>query len=217
MSIRIVLADDHKILRAGLRAMIVEQPDMEVVGEAENGRTAVNLTRELSPDVVIMDIGMPDLNGIEATRQIVAEVPSVKVIGLSMYSDRRYVAGLFGAGASGYLLKDIEFEELIEAIQAVVEGQVYVSSGVTGIVIEDYVHRVSGTKNGGISALTPREREVLQLLVEGRSTKQIAYELGVSIKTVESHRHRVMEKLDLHNIADLTKYAIRAGLTSLEV
>ncbi len=217
MSIRIVLADDHKILRAGLRAMIVEQPDMEVVGEAENGRTAVNLTRELSPDVVIMDIGMPDLNGIEATRQIVAEVPSVKIIGLSMYSDRRYVAGLFGAGASGYLLKDIEFEELIEAIQAVVEGQVYVSSGVTGIVIEDYVHRVSGTKNGGISALTPREREVLQLLVEGRSTKQIAYELGVSIKTVESHRHRVMEKLDLHNIADLTKYAIRAGLTSLEV
>lgn len=217
MSIRIVLADDHKILRAGLRAMIVEQPDMEVVGEAENGRTAVNLTRELSPDVVIMDIGMPDLNGIEATRQIVAEVPSVKIIGLSMYSDRRYVAGLFGAGASGYLLKDIEFEELIEAIQAVVEGQVYVSSGVTGIVIEDYVHRVSGTKNGGISALTPREREVLQLLVEGRSTKQIAYELEVSIKTVESHRHRVMEKLDLHNIADLTKYAIRAGLTSLEV
>ena len=217
MSIRIVLADDHKILRAGLRAMIVEQPDMEVVGEAENGRTAVNLTRELSPDVVIMDIGMPDLNGIEATRQIVAEVPSVKIIGLSMYSDRRYVAGLFGAGASGYLLKDIEFEELIEAIQAVVAGQVYVSSGVTGIVIEDYVHRVSGTENGGISALTPREREVLQLLVEGRSTKQIAYELGVSIKTVESHRHRVMEKLDLHNIADLTKYAIRAGLTSLEV
>lgn len=217
MSIRIVLADDHKILRAGLRAMIVEQPDMEVVGEAENGRTAVNLTRALSPDVVIMDIGMPDLNGIEATRQIVAEVPSVKIIGLSMYSDRRYVAGLFGAGASGYLLKDIEFEELIEAIQAVVAGQVYVSSGVTGIVIEDYVHRVSGTENGGISALTPREREVLQLLVEGRSTKQIAYELGVSIKTVESHRHRVMEKLDLHNIADLTKYAIRAGLTSLEV
>lgn len=217
MSIRIVLADDHKILRAGLRAMIVEQPDMEVVGEAENGRTAVNLTRALSPDVVIMDIGMPDLNGIEATRQIVAEVPSVKIIGLSMYSDRRYVAGLFGAGASGYLLKDIEFEELIEAIQAVVAGQVYVSSGVTGIVIEDYVHRVSGTENGGISALTPREREVLQLLVEGRSTKQIAYELGVSIKTVESHRHRVMEKLDLHNLADLTKYAIRAGLTSLEV
>ena len=216
MSIRIVLADDHKILRAGLRAMIVEQPDMEVVGEAENGRTAVNLARTLSPDVVVMDIGMPDLNGIEATRQIVAEVPGVKIIGLSMYSDRRYVAGLFGAGASGYLLKDIEFEELIEAIQAVVAGQVYVSSGVTGVVIEDYVHRISGNEAGGISVLTPREREVLQLLVEGRSTKQIAYELEVSIKTVESHRHRVMEKLDLHNIADLTKYAIRAGLTSLE-
>jgi DNA-binding NarL/FixJ family response regulator len=216
MSIRIVLADDHKILRAGLRAMIVEQPDMEVVGEAENGRVAVNLARTLSPDVVVMDIGMPDLNGIEATRQIVAEVPGVKIIGLSMYSDRRYVAGLFGAGASGYLLKDIEFEELIEAIQAVVAGQVYVSSGVTGVVIEDYVHRISGNEAGGISVLTPREREVLQLLVEGRSTKQIAYELEVSIKTVESHRHRVMEKLDLHNIADLTKYAIRAGLTSLE-
>ena len=216
MSIRIVLADDHKILRAGLRAMIVEQPDMEVVGEAENGRTAVNLARTLSPDVVVMDIGMPDLNGIEATRQIVAEVPGVKIIGLSMYSDRRYVAGLFGAGASGYLLKDIEFEELIEAIQAVVAGQVYVSSGVTGVVIEDYVHRISGNEAGGTSVLTPREREVLQLLVEGRSTKQIAYELEVSIKTVESHRYRVMEKLDLHNIADLTKYAIRAGLTSLE-
>ena len=216
MSIRIVLADDHKILRAGLRAMIVEQPDMEVVGEAENGRTAVNLARTLSPDVVVMDIGMPDLNGIEATRQIIAEVPGVKIIGLSMYSDRRYVAGLFGAGASGYLLKDIEFEELIEAIQAVVAGQVYVSSGVTGVVIEDYVHRISGNEAGGTSVLTPREREVLQLLVEGRSTKQIAYELEVRIKTVESHRHRVMEKLDLHNIADLTKYAIRAGLTSLE-
>ena len=216
MSIRIVLADDHKILRAGLRAMIVEQPDMEVVGEAENGRLAVNLARTLSPDVVVMDIGMPDLNGIEATRQIVAEVPGVKIIGLSMYSDRRYVAGLFGAGASGYLLKDIEFEELIEAIQAVVAGQVYVSSGVTGVVIEDYVHRISGNEAGGTSVLTPREREVLQLLVEGRSTKQIAYELEVSIKTVESHRYRVMEKLDLHNIADLTKYAIRAGLTSLE-
>ena len=215
MSIRIVLADDHKILRAGLRAMIVEQPDMEVVGEAENGRMAVDLARALSPDVVVMDIGMPDLNGIEATRQIVAEIPGVKIIGLSMYSDRRYVAGLFGAGASGYLLKDIEFEELIEAIQTVVAGQVYVSSGVTGVVIEDYVHRISGTE-GGASGLTSREREVLQLMVEGWSTKQIAYELEVSIKTIESHRHRVMKKLDLHNIADLTKYAIRAGMTSLE-
>ena len=215
MSIRIVLADDHKILRAGLRAMIVEQPDMEVVGEAENGRMAGDLARALSPDVVVMDIGMPDLNGIEATRQIVAEIPGVKIIGLSMYSDRRYVAGLFGAGASGYLLKDIEFEELIKAIQAVVAGQVYVSSGVTSVVIEDYVHRISGTE-GGASGLTSREREVLQLMVEGWSTKQIAYELEVSIKTVESHRHRVMKKLDLHNIADLTKYAIRAGMTSLE-
>ncbi len=215
MSIRIVLADDHKILRAGLRAMIVEQPDMEVVGEAENGRMAVDLARALSPDVVVMDIGMPDLNGIEATRQIVAEIPGVKIIGLSMYSDRRYVAGLFAAGASGYLLKDIEFEELIKAIQAVVAGQVYVSSGVTSVVIEDYVHRISGTE-GGASGLTSREREVLQLMVEGWSTKQIAYELEVSIKTVESHRHRVMKKLDLHNIADLTKYAIRAGMTSLE-
>ncbi len=212
MSIGVLLADDHRIIRQGLRSLLEKQPDMEVVAEAENGRTAVQLARRLSPDVVVMDIAMPDLNGIEATQQIIAEAPGVKIVALSMHSDKRFVARMLKAGASGYLLKDCAFEELARAIRTVAVNQIYLSPGIAGVVVEDFVRHVSETD----SSLTPREREVLQLLAEGSSTKEIAARLQVSVKTVETHRRHIMEKLDIHTIAELTKYAIRQGLTSLE-
>jgi len=214
MSIRILLADDHKIMRDGLRSLLEKQSDMEVVAEAENGRTTVQLAQKLLPDVVIMDIAMPDLNGIEATRQIIATAPSVKVLALSMHPNRAFVTGMLSAGASGYLLKDSAFEELARAIRVIVMNQTYLGLGITKAVVKDYVRHLSAT---GPSAphLSPKEREVLQLLAEGVTTKQIASRLYVSVKTIETHRQKIMEKLDIHSIAELTKYAIREGLTHL--
>lgn len=217
MSIRILLADDHKITREGLRSLLDKQPDMEVVAEAEEGRTAVRLARELLPDVVIMDVSMPDLNGIEAARQIVGRVPEVKVIALSMHSDGLFVTEMLKSGASGYVLKDCAFEELTWAIHAVVAGKTYLSPSVSGVVVDDYLHRLSKVDFSGTGALTGREREVLQLLAEGNSTKQIALKLHISAKTVETHRLQIMNRLDIHSVAELTKYAIRKGLTSLEM
>jgi len=216
MRIRILLADDHKIVRDGLRAMISSHPDMEVVAEADNGRTAVSLVKQLAPDIVIMDISMPDLNGIEAARKIVTDAPRVKIIALSMHSESHYVKELFKAGASGYLLKDCAFEELANAIQTVAADQIYLSPRISHIVIHDYLNKVSVEKNSVFSVLTAREREVLQLLAEGKTTKEIAYTLDLSTKTVEAHRQKIMEKSNLHSVAELTKYAIREGLTSLE-
>ncbi len=216
MSLKILLADDHKIVRDGLQSLITKQPGMEVVGEAENGRMTVQLARELRPDVIIMDISMPDLNGIEAARQILAETPDVKIIALSMHSDRRFVTGILGAGASGYLLKDCAFQELAEAIRTVVADRYYLSPGITGVVVKDYVSQVRTTDALSSDVLTAREREVLQLIAEGKSTKEIASELHVSVKTVETHRQNTMQKLNIHNVAGLTRYAIREGLTSLE-
>jgi DNA-binding NarL/FixJ family response regulator len=216
VSIKILIADDHKIMRDGLRSLLEEQPDMEVVAEAENGQMAVQLAQERKPDVVIMDINMPDFNGIEATRQMIATLPEVKVIALSMHSDRRLVLGMLRAGASGYLLKDCAFEELARAIETVAANQPYLSPSIARTVIEDYVDRIAQTESATADVLTAREREVLQLLAEGWSTKQIASHLHISVKTVETHRRRIMEKLGLRSIAELTKYAIREGLTSLE-
>ncbi|KPK64997.1 MAG: LuxR family transcriptional regulator [Planctomycetes bacterium SM23_32] len=215
MATRVILADDHGIVRAGLRSLIEDLPDAEVLAEAENGRTAVELARTLRPDVVVMDIAMSDLNGIEATRQIMEEAPGVKVIGLSMHSDRRFVEGMLGAGASGYLLKDAAFEDLADAIRTVMAGRVYLCAEIAGIVVEGFVKGGGGGAPSPLDMLTRREREVLQLLAEGKRTKQIASELGVSVKTVESHRSRLMNKLGTHSVAELTKYAIREGLTSL--
>ena len=216
MSLKIILADDHSIMREGLRALLEKQPDIEVLAEAENGRTAVELSRDLKPDVVIIDIAMPDLNGIEATRQIVAESPGVKVIALSMHSDRKFVREMLSAGASGYMLKDSAFEELDKAISTVNDNQTYLSPGIADTVVKDYLGKIVTDNSAASIALTNREREVLQLFAEGKTTKQIASLLFVSIKTIETHRKQIMDKLGLDSIAELTKYAIREGLTSLE-
>lgn len=215
--IKIILADDHQIVRHGLRSLLSSEPDMEVVGEADNGRAVVRLVQEKSPQVVIMDISMPDLNGIEATRQIIAESPGVKIIALSMHSDSLFVLNMFKAGASGYLLKDCALEELVKAVRTVLSRKIYLSPGISDIVIKDFVIGWSPPDSSAYSILTTREREVLQLMAEGRNTNQIAENLCVSVKTVEAHRKQLMNKLDIHSVAELTKYAIRQGLTSLEI
>ena len=218
MSIRVLIADDHKIMLAGLRSILEKQTDFEVVGEADNGRKAVQMAQGKKPDVVVMDVSMPDLNGIEATKQIIESLPETRVIALSMHSDKRFVMGMLRAGASGYLLKDCASQELANAIDQVARGKKYLSPEITGVVIDDFLLGRGSSEEVAIAAsqLSPREREVLQLIAEGWSTKQIASHLYVSIKTIETHRRQIMKKLDLHSIADLTKYAIREGLTSIE-
>jgi len=208
MNIKILLADDHKIVSDCLEPLLNKQPDMQVVARAENGQMAVRLTQKMEPDVVIMDIAMPDLNGIEATRQIIAHCPGVKVIALSMNSGRRFVTGILNAGASGYLTKNCSFEELVSAVRNVVADKKYLSPEISDIVIEETLPTSS--------LLTTREREVLQLLAEGMTVKEIASQLHRSIKTIHTHRKQIMEKLGIHSIAELTKYALREGLTSLK-
>lgn len=216
VSLRIILADDHRIIREGLRALLERQADAEVIAEVEDGRTAVELSRKLKPDVVIMDITMPDLNGIEATRQIVNEPSDIKVIALSMHSDKKFVMEMLSAGASGYMLKDSAFEELDKALHTVINNQTYISPKIADIVGRDYMRYVARKDFAVSPALTNREREVLQLIAEGKTTQQIASSLHVNIKTVATHRRQIMGKLDIKSIAELTKYAIREGLTSLE-
>jgi len=215
MGIRILLADDHRLMREGLRSLLEEQPDMSVVGEAENGKSAVQLATKFMPDIIIMDISMPGLNGIDATCQILSNCPKAKVIALSMHTERRTVLEMLNAGASGYLLKDCAFEEVIHAVRTVASNSTYLSPKITEIVIKDYVHRIPKNELSSLSGLTTREREVLQLLSEGKKTKEIADLLSVSIKTAESYRQQIMDKLNIHSIAELTKLAIREGLTSL--
>jgi DNA-binding NarL/FixJ family response regulator len=215
--IKILLAEDHKIVREGLRNLIEkQQPAMAVVAEADDGRTAVQLVQKMRPDVVLMDIAMPGMNGIDATRQITAEMPDIRVIALSMHSDRNFVVEMFKAGAAGYLLKDCAFEELILAIRTVVAKRTYLSAQLADAMIKDYMNHFPEKNLSVFSVLTTREREVLQLLAEGKSTREIAAGLKVSSKTIETYRQQIMKKLDIHNVAELTKYAIRSGLTSLD-
>jgi len=216
MSIRVLLADDHKIFRDGLRTLIEKEAGMEVVAEAENGRKTVKLAEKLSPNVIIMDVSMPDLNGIEATRKIIAGTSNIKVIALSMHSDRRFVLGMLEAGASAYLLKDCAFAELVSAIRQVAAGNTYLSPKIADVVVKGYLNKVSDSSLTTRTVLTSREREILQLLAEGLSAKEIAAHLNLSIKTIETHRRNIMEKLEIHTIAELTKYAIREGLVALE-
>ena len=215
MSLKILLADDHKIVRDGFRTLLAKNGEINIVGEAENGRVTVELAKKMGPDIVIMDVAMPDLNGIEAARKVIAECPGVKVIAISMHSDRRYVSEMLKAGASAYLSKDYAFDELETAIRAVMSKKIYLSPDISGVVVENYVRQVPKSEPSAYSLLSDREREVLQLLAEGKTAKEIAEQLHVSIKTVETHRTNIMTKLDIHRIAELTKYAIREGLTPL--
>ncbi len=216
MTIKIIIADDHRIIHDSLNTLLDKQTDIEVVGVADNGRKAVELTQELKPDVVIMDISMPDLNGMEATRQIITQCPGVKIIALSMNTDKRYVKGMLKAGASGYLTKGCSFEELTDSIRIVAAGKKYLSPEISEIVIDESLVSSSVKGVSDSSELTMREREVLQLLAEGKKVKEIADTLFLSMKTVHVHRKHIMKKLDIHSIAELTKYAIKEGLTTVE-
>lgn len=217
MAIRIVLADDHTVVREGLRTLLESEGDLNVVGEAADGITTVELVCELSPDIVVMDVSMPDLNGVEATRQILSQVPTVRVLGLSVHEDRKIVTEMLRAGASAYLLKSCAARELRRAIREVIAGHAYLSPGVANDVIQDFLQNDGASQQkSAFQTLTPREREVLQLLAEGSAPKQIADRLHISVKTVQTHRQHIMEKVGTHNLANLTKYAIREGLTTLD-
>ena len=215
MSIKILIADDQQLTREGIRSMLEREPDMEVLGEAEDGRSAARMARELGPDVILMDVSMPEMNGIVATTLILAEAPRIKVIALSMLDDRRFVSNMLRAGASGYLIKDCSFKELARAIRRVVANKNYLSPGIMDVVVKDYVSPPAYSDSPYSSHLTIREKEVLQLVAEGHSTSQIANSLHVSVKTIESHRQNLMTKINAKGIAGLTKYAIREGLTSV--
>jgi len=211
-----LLVDDHKVMREGLRGLIEKEADMEVIAEAEDGMAVLGLVQETPPDIVIMDVSMPNLNGIEATRQIITRVPGIRVLALSMYSDRRFVLGMLSAGASGYLPKDCTFKELAQAIRVVVAGGTYLNPRIVDVVVKNYFHHLKEIDSSVFSVLTAKEREVLQPLAEGRTVREIARDLCLSTKTIETHRQHIMTKLNIHSIAELTKYAICQGLTSLE-
>ena len=215
MATKVLIADDHQILREGLCALLRTIPGVAVLGEAGNGRDAVTLARRLCPDVVLMDISMPGLNGIDATREIRASLPQVRVIALSVHSDRQSVVDMLEAGAQGYVPKECTLDELAGAMRTVMTGNVYLSPGVSTLVVDEYVRHPRPGPADASPALTPREREVLQLLAEGHSTKEIASRLTCGVKTVETHRAHLSAKTGLHSIADLTKYAIRHGLTTV--
>jgi two-component system response regulator NreC len=215
MGIKIMIVDEHKILREGLATLIEKEPNMEIIGEATDGREALDLVDKLSPDLILMDVTMPNLNGIEATRKIKSKKPDIEIIALSLHSDRRYVLGMIDAGASGYLLKECAFEELVRAINTVMANKKYLSPEISDILIDEYSKKSTKDRPAIYSKLTPREREILQLIAEGNNTKEIARQLYLSIKTVETHRRHIKRKLKVESVADLTKIAIKEGLTSL--
>lgn len=208
--IRVLLADDHALVRAGLRSLLDRVSDIEVVGEAADGHEAVALARTMTPDVMLMDIAMPGLNGLEAAARIRDELPDVRIILLSMHANEEYVMRALKIGVSGYLLKDAAAPELVIAIRTVMGGGTHLSPGVSSVLVEDYARRIGGGSRG----LTPRQLDILRRIAEGASTKETAFALGISVKTVESHRSHIMKRLDLHDVASLVRYAIRAGLVS---
>ena len=213
--LRLLLGDDHMLVRHGLRKILEERPDWEIVGEANDGRAAVQQAIALKPDIVILDIGMPSLNGIDATRQIVRKVPGVRVLMLSMHCDEAYVTRALAAGAVGYLLKDSAGEDLIHAVAALAGGQSFFSPAVAQLMLNDYVRRAGQTVVADrYDSLSDREREIFQLVAEGRSNKDVAEILSISPATVETHRARILQKLDVHNTAELVLYAVRKGVVS---
>jgi len=216
MGIRIVLADDHRIVRDGLCALLAREKDIELIGQADDGLGAVRLARELRPDIVVTDVSMPGLNGVEATRRIRTDEPSVRVLCLSVHAESRMVLAVLEAGASGYVLKDCSYDELALAIRKAMADQIHLSAELVGLVVKEVRSRGQPQLAGGTAALTPREREMVQLLSEGLSTQQIADRLHVSIKTVATHREHVMQKLDISSLAELTRYALCEGLSSLD-
>jgi len=216
MSIRVLLADDHTIMREGLKALFANAADIEVVAQASNGLEAIEKSAEFSPDVIVMDLSMPIMSGIEATRRIVAANPDIKILALSMAMDRSCVLESLKAGAKGYLIKDCAGEELVSAIRTLTSGGSYLCSKITELVINDYAQRAVDDPASAHADLSKREQEVLQLIAEGKNTKEIAFTFGVNVRTIDVHRSNIMKKLDLHSIAELTKYALREGLTSIE-
>jgi two-component system, NarL family, response regulator NreC len=206
--IRILLADDHAVVRQGFKMILAAQPDMEIVGEAGNGREALDLAGQLQPDVIVMDVAMPELNGIEATRRVANLSPRSRVLALSMHKDSVYVREILRAGARGYLLKDSISSDLLAAVRAVSRGEGYLSPGVSDAVLNDYRRHVTDP----IDLLTSREREVLQMIAEGKTNKEVATVLNLSVYTVDAHRGRIMEKLNVHSVTDLVRFAVRSGL-----
>ena len=213
--LRILIADDHAILRQGLARLLTENDAYEVVGEASDGLEAVEMARTFSPEIVLIDIGMPEMNGVDATRRILQRNPETKVIALSMHADPQFVTAMLKSGAKGYVLKDAAYAEVLSAIDSVAQGKLYISPTVAGAVVSDYING-DGEENGELSKISSREREVLQLLSEGFSTQIIGEKLHISVKTVDTHRKNLMEKLGLHSVAELTKFAVRNGLTTLD-
>ncbi|WP_320042870.1 response regulator transcription factor [uncultured Desulfobacter sp.] len=219
MKINIILADDHHLIREGLRLLLDREKDFSVLAEADDGRAALSAVKKFKPDLVIMDVSMPELNGMEATRKIISEAPGTKIMALSMYSDKRFVEGMFQAGVSGYILKNCIAKELVSAIRLVAKGQVYISPEIAGTIVDGYLSRVvpenDMNRRTSRKTLTDREREILQLISEGQNTKEIAEKLHVSSKTVDAHRRNIMTKIGVQSIAELTKFAIREGITTL--
>jgi DNA-binding NarL/FixJ family response regulator len=209
-----MLVDDHEIMREGMSALLRKHSEFEVVGQASDGRQALEMVLEAKPDIVIMDVGMPNLNGIEATRRMLAQLPSLKVMALSTHSDGTVVTKMIKAGASGYMLKESAFEELVEGLNTILEGKTFLCKKVSKVVFSEYISMVLNPQNTNGDGLSSREREVLQMVAEGRTSKEIAEALQLSTKTVDSHREHIMEKLGIRNVAGLTRYAIREGLTS---
>ena len=215
MSLRILIVDDHAVVRRGVRSLLEGHDDWEVCGEAINGRDAVEQSRRLRPDVVVMDLSLPELNGLDATRQIVKDTPGIEVLVLTMHHSEELAGDVLKAGARGYVMKSDADESLIAAVDSLRQHKPFLTSTVTGFVLDDYVRRRDGADEGAHLAVTARERQIIQLVAEGKSTKEVATALSLSVKTAETHRTNLMRKLDLHSVADLTLYAVRNGIVQI--